>query len=1377
MALIGPYFIDWTSYRGDFEREASRVLGRDVKVAGSASARLLPFPSVTFTDVRVAGADGEPALTAETFSMDAELAPFLRGELLIFDMRLERPKAVIHVGNDGAVDWAVRPKTPFEPGSVTIERLTVTEGSVRIEHAASGRTHLLTEINTNINATTLAGPWRIIGSMRLDGALTDFDLSTGRVDESGGLRLRARAKPQRYPFSVETDGTARLEGGSPKYEAGFKLSAYDEEPSLRGTDGDTFTLGGSGEAGKRPPDYRMSGTLEFDHRRLAAKEFVFETGPLADPYTAQGKGDLDLGGEPRFSIEATGAQFRFDDRAGDEVKAGATLERRIAAIKSFVLALPKPSIPGSVEVNLPGVVAGDTTFRDVRLSAEPSAGGWTVKDFAVSMPGRTTLEAQGFVSTTDEDARFSGDMVLAVGQPSGFAAWLSRDVDEAIRRIPRAGFSAKVDLSSERQRLDALTLQLGDARFSGALDSLTPATAQPSLLLTLDGGALDVEGLAAFASLFVSETGQTRVEGRDLDLQVSAGPVSAAGLTAGRLDTSLRLRDGRLDIDRLTLTDVAGANVSATGVIEDFPASPSGSLDAAIVSGDLAPLAQILADRYPDNRLATALAARLTPVSGLGEDARVNIVASANATDGTPRYVVSAGGRSGGSEFTLAYSATGQPFLPDRVDLDVTAKAAEGGDLLAIYGLPPMPFASAGPATTELSLKGSPAGGMDARLGLRGSGLVASFDGKVTVPAEGIGASGKARLEGADIEPWLAAAGVTLPGMGLGLAADLSSDVTLSPGRLKLDRLDGSIGGVPVSGDIEATLPDTGVAHIAGKLSTRFLPLDDALALVLGEGTLQGDGQAWSDAAFPPQINAPFTADLALAADNVGWGSATVASGVSVEARLSREGLSASGLSGTVQGGRLAGLFDVKNNDGTGAVTGQLTLSAIEASVIPGATALSGTASLSANLTASGKSVEALAASLSGTGTAALSGIVVDGISADPMPALIAEADRVGRDIKDTDVAEFVPRIAGEGRFAGGDSEVAFTVAGGVLRTAPLTLVSGGATLTADLRVDLAQWLIGVSGQVAYDPGNEALVGSQPVLNFSADGPPGAARLVFDAQPMAQFMTQRALELEQARVEAMQAALIEKQRLRREVRYYAALQLERDRVEAERLRLEEEARQKAEEEARLQAEAEARAKAEEDARIKAEEAAVTKAQEEARAKAEAEARARAEAEAKAKAEAEAAEAARQKAEARAKAKAEAAEAARLKAEAEARAQAEAAAAERLKAENEERASAEAAAARKDAEARAEEERRLRLDADRTLKAAQDAQAAAEAEARARAAPAAAVDPARPEPLVDMAGKPRPGTEVRQPPAPVQPEPKPETGGFSLDRLLKVFGAN
>jgi uncharacterized protein involved in outer membrane biogenesis len=122
-ALIAPYFIDWSSYRTAFEAEASRIVGQQVKVRGEADARLLPFPSVTFSDVTV-GDDSAPAMTVRRFSMDAELAPFLSGEVRIFDMRVEEPDVVVRILEDGSLDWALKRK-PTTPGdTVVLENVT-----------------------------------------------------------------------------------------------------------------------------------------------------------------------------------------------------------------------------------------------------------------------------------------------------------------------------------------------------------------------------------------------------------------------------------------------------------------------------------------------------------------------------------------------------------------------------------------------------------------------------------------------------------------------------------------------------------------------------------------------------------------------------------------------------------------------------------------------------------------------------------------------------------------------------------------------------------------------------------------------------------------------------------------------------------------------------------------------------------------------------------------------------------------------------------------------------------------------------------------------------------------------------------------------------
>ncbi|MER9939691.1 AsmA family protein [Mesorhizobium sp. M0088] len=1229
-ALVVPYFVDWTGYRAQFEREASAILGRKVTVQGDATARLLPFPSVTFSNVAVAGGpNGQPAMTVETFSMDAELAPFLRGEVLIFDMRLVRPKATIDIADDGTVDWAMRPSSPFDLNQISIEKLTVTEGQIELRHAAGGRSHLFSEINSTISAKSLAGPWRMDGTLRLDGLRTAVTASTGKAEGNGQMRLRLKADPDAYPLVIETDGNAGIVNGAAVYSGQFKISGADKNSAeLRGTDGETVKV----SAGKPDPGFRLNGKFSLDHQKLGVDEFRFETGPLDNPYTADGKASVDLGLKPSFAIEANGAQVQFDEAVGAEAGAGLTLDQRIAAFEQALLDMPKPTIPGTVEVKLPAVVVGDTTVRDVHLSAEPVDGGWSVKSLAATLPGRTTLEADGMlVLNLEGHFGFNGSLLVAVAQPSGFAAWLSKDVDEAIRRLPAAGFKAKVDLSQKRQAFSDLELILGKARFSGRIDSSQPDDAKPSVLMRLEGDDLDVDGLAAFASIFVSDKGANRFADRDLDFQIKAGPVNAGGLTADTIDTALRLRDGLLEIDRLSVGGLAGASISATGRIKDFPASPTGKLDASVIAVDLKPLIDVAARHYPDSAVLKGLASRAAAYPELFQDARIDLVASAaDNGDGTTGLAVSGQGKAGGSAFSASLSGKGavDKLLEAPVALTFNAKNPDATTLLALYGLPALPLGMLGEASTDIQAKGTLGGGLATNFSLAGNDFKAGFEGTIADTPQGLAAKGKLSLDAADIEPWLMTTGIGLPGMGAGMSTSLAAQGDYGNGLLVLDELSGAINEAAVSGDVNIDVKEgvdgkAGVPHLAGALMLDELDLDPMAVALFGDSAFLADkeetnkGGVWPATPFSQKSNLPFTADLDLTTAALAAGRFATAYDAAFSLKLDQEGIRVSDLKAKLLGGALTGLFELKNNDGTGLFSGQMKLAGADlATVLPDA-GISGIGDFSTALSSSGKSVEGMVAALSGSGTAALKGVKVAGVNPDAFSAFLAKADAIGRDIDAAKTAGFAPDIAADGSFAAGDADIAFTVAGGTLRAPPVSLENPAATLSADVTADLNAATVSAKGAITYRPGDEALVGSEPVVNFTAEGPFGAVKRAFDSEPLAQFLTQRALEKEQQRVEAMQAALLEKQRLRREVRYYAALQTERDKA-AEELRRQEEA-------ARLKAEADAKAKAEADAQAKADADAKAQAEADAKAKADADAKAKADADAKAAAERQAAD--------------------------------------------------------------------------------------------------------------------------------------------------------
>ncbi len=1141
--------------------------------------------------------------------MDAELAPFMSGEVRIFDMRLVRPKAIIAVAEDGAVDWAVRPSVPFDIGHITLESLTITEGQIVLQHGPSGRSHVLSEINTAISARALNGPWRVEGTLRVDGARAAVSVSTGKVDEAGAMRVRLRADPAVYPFATEMDGDVRIKDGAVTYAGTFKLDARSvSRDDLRGTGGQTFALNDDGKGKPLPPPYRLKGKFALEPARLAIDEFRLETGPLDDPYTADGKAVFDLGTMPRFEVTADGAQVRFDQTIAEaSEKGGLTLAERIAALEAVLIDLPRPTMPGTVEIKLPAVVAGDTTIRDVQISAEPAELGWNIRTLAATLPGRTKLEGSGLL-VADEAIAFKGDLLVAVGQPSGFAAWVSADVDEAIRRLPSAGFHAKVDLSRDRQRFDELELALGAAKFAGTIDRSQSSGQRPSVVLRLEGGALDIDGLTAFASLFVSDTGVNRAAETDVDLDLKAGPVAAAGFEAGRIDTALRIRGGTLEIERLKLEDIEDANIAATGRLTDFASRPAGKLDVGVVAVDLAPLVARLAEAAPGNPVVAELARRSAGYPGLFADSSFNVLATiAPEGEHQSQVVVKAGGVSGGMTFSLDASGTAEPVLAATrpFSLRFSGESGSAEQLAALYGLPTLPLGLLGAATTTLELDGTLADGLKTQFSLAEDTASATFGGTVRWAGGGFAAEGAGRIAATDIEPWLMMTGVSLPGMGVGSPVSLTADISAANGTVVLRNLAGTVEEGTVGGEITATLVK-GIPHLTGSLSLDALDLATPVAAVVGEASLVDVEGDWPQTPFAAKVITPFTAELSISAGSVETGLFGSVHDASMSVRLDADGFNIADLKARAHDGELSGLFELKNTAGTALFSAQARLDGADlALLVPGAD-IKGRASITANLTSSGKSVEAMVTSLSGSGTALLADLSVPGLDPSALPALIKAADAAGRDIDAARVAAFAPALVAAGRFDASSAEIAFAVANGTLRAPPVTLAAAGASLTTELRADAVGGAVAASGEMAFDAGDEALVGSEPSVGFSVEGTPDTLVASLDTEPLAQFLTQRALEIEQARVEAMQSVLLEKQRLRREVRYYAALQTERERTADALRKAEEAARARAEADAKAKAEAEASAKAEAEARARAEDAA--RADADARARAEAKAR-------------------------------------------------------------------------------------------------------------------------------------------------------------------------
>lgn len=1125
-ALLAPYFVDWTGYKASFEAEASKILGRPVKVAGSASARLLPFPSLTFTNVRV-GEDAEnPVFTVEKFSMDAELAPFLSGEVLIFDMRVDAPHGVLTVDKNGVVDWTLRPETPFDASKITVENMVITDGLIDVLNDASGTKHRLEISSATVSARALIGPWRLVGDFLFDGEPLKIDGSTGQMGDKGTLPLNIRLIPTDRAIVAELDGSAGSKDGKLSYGGKFTLRpatlTEPSQPQLKN---------GYGVVADEGTPYRVSGKFEMSSDALNFSEYRLETGSKDDPYVATGTGRVTFGAMPAFAFKVDGTQLNL---ANDAV-ANVSVEPvdRLKAFRQFVDTVPFPAMPGTLDVNLPAIVAGDTTIREIAFKATPDNGAWRVSGLKATLPGRTKLEADGLLSRGDKFG-FAGNLLVASNQPAGLANWLTGNVDASVRRLEALGFSSKVTLAPEVQTFENLELALGTATFKGNAERRTDG-ARPAVALDLTGGALQLDTLSALTAGVLDGSGRSRFAGSDLNVSLDVGPVSHNGLEAKAVGLSLRLKQDKVDIDRLMVTDLGGASLSATGTVTGFPDNPAATVDASIISADGANFLNLLQSNFPDDQFLAKFAGRVNAWPGLLTDFQSSIVASTALDAQTRNLTISSTVKTDTGGLTFAVNATGP--LDDPLGLSGTWRASVTQNdplaLVTLAGIPVVPLGAPGPVTVDFNGQGSLRSGMDIGINADAGETKLNVEGNL----QGVGAAptftGKIKLTSSDFDPYLNATGLVFAGVGMGTAVTYASDVDFYQGNLLLNKVEANIADIGLGGSLNMAIAER--STVSGALNLSELDAKWLGENLLGIGAFDVTGNGISTNPFATQPVIPFDGSLIINAQTFDLGPLGVAKLAKMKAVFLPAGIRLEALEAQLNGGQISGTIVASNAAGVGGLSGDFRLIGSDFTEVLNQKNVESSVDISGSLSATGKSAEGMAASLTGSGTVRVGEGSVTGIARDGYAKIMQSVRQAEQALPESNVAQLIEKDVHGGVFPLPQLNVAWTVAGGVMRMPGLRAIADGADLSADISADISHQSINIDGAITYAAGLDAVTGAEPIVPFNYAQTASGNSLKFDAQPMTRFLTQRALEIEQARVEDMQAALVEKQRLRRNV--------------------------------------------------------------------------------------------------------------------------------------------------------------------------------------------------------------------------------------------------
>ena len=214
-ALVGPHFVDWNKYRAEFETQASRMTGLQVRVAGPIDARLLPTPSLNLSRIDIARRDEVGSLRARRLSIEFSLGSLARGEFKATDVILEGAEITIALDRNGRLEWPA-PSVGFDPEAISIERLDIRDSRALLADAASGYGVVLDKFDFKGELRTLSGPVKGQGSFYADGQHYPYRIAASRVGDER-LRVRFNIDPIDRPLTVDTEGFLSIENGAPRF--------------------------------------------------------------------------------------------------------------------------------------------------------------------------------------------------------------------------------------------------------------------------------------------------------------------------------------------------------------------------------------------------------------------------------------------------------------------------------------------------------------------------------------------------------------------------------------------------------------------------------------------------------------------------------------------------------------------------------------------------------------------------------------------------------------------------------------------------------------------------------------------------------------------------------------------------------------------------------------------------------------------------------------------------------------------------------------------------------------------------------------------------------------------------------------------------------
>ncbi len=1169
-----PHFVDWNGYRGVFEEEATRILGREVRVGGDVNVRLLPAPYVSFEKLRIAdptGTTGEPFFRADSFTMRLSVAPLLKGIIEANEIVLEKPVLRLAVDAEGGGNWrsfSIAPGSlPFVPAGVTLQSVKIADGVVAFHGPKGIGFAELGGLNGELKVELIDGPFAFKGTTKWQGGDRDVRISTGSTEADGGIRFKAIVRGTSGGTNVySVDGRLDDLKGRPRIagEITAKLALAPGELSIATAPEATPGSTGNGEA----PLIDFKARVAGDAKGLRLDDIALAFEHVGQPQLISGSATATWTEALNVEMGLASRWLDLDRVAKPNEGAGSPFETARNFILAMMEALPK-NADSKVNFNLDQASLGGEAVSGIRVEVARTQGVLLLTNLRAGLPGGSNLALDGAVADAASGQAFRGDLTLHGTSLARFLDWATKDkaLAEAVRNEGPFSVQGRLAMSEHGIDLTEAGAEIAGRPITGEVHY--GKKDRPRLSVVLDGGEIDAAqlwpaGVRALKGMLAGAGSEAAPPAKpqlawldaatsDLHLRLRAGELITERGKLRDVDMDIGVEQGRLAMRACKFVTADGLQLEIEGNVADVTKSPRGSLQwifGAPTKDAYATLVQLFdlpeETRHQVDAFATLAPMRIAGTVRLGErqPGSADLAADGSVQTGG-RLIVTAlldGGLGNWRNAPADITATidSPDVAPIVIGLGSRASAAR-------------PVASP-PQAGEIFLKavGTPAKGMTASASAKAPALFFGYDGRIVLPDDGSrGLDGELRVSARGLSDAMSVAGLgssealrETPVVGTLKVASANHAIELKPQQL-------AIGGSKIDGSVALSYPSEGPAIVTGQIEVDSASVPGLLGLALdrkqiaeapGAEPLTAGKTIWPEHAFDFAALDGIEGKL-----NVGFGALTLTDKMAIpnaraEIALAPGKITVAKLEGKVLDGDLVSNLTLERAPGGASLAGDLRINDMHikqtAAGAAEPVAKNALASLSLDFSGRASTPGALVSVASGKGELKLGDITMHA----PTPlAVVATSDAVLSGEAGGSGEQLTAALRTQidaSAVAVGPRTIPIEIADGAAKLALVTLDSQAGTTKVETTVDLASLVVDsawLAEPKAPDvpQADKPRGGALPSVGVVYTGPLGNAWALesrITAEPLERELAIRKMELDADQLERLHKADAERAR-------------------------------------------------------------------------------------------------------------------------------------------------------------------------------------------------------------------------------------------------------